>query len=62
MNNSNSTDTSKTPGQPASFADKSETKVDSQPAKVEEPKTETVGPIAGEPKPSTDDAEGKSLR
>jgi hypothetical protein len=58
MNNSNSTDTSKTPGQPASFGDKTETKVDTQPAKVEEPKpgSET------EAKEPTDDSAGKSLR
>ena len=58
MNNSNNTDTSKTPGQPAAFGEKSESKVDAQPAKVEEPKSEEKSE-ANEP---SDDASGKSLR
>ena len=60
MNNSNSTDTSKTPGQPATFGEKGESKTDAQPAKIEDPKPGTEA--AGEPKPSTDDASGTSLR
>ncbi|MUV15443.1 hypothetical protein [Noviluteimonas gilva] len=58
MNNSNSTDTSKTSGQPANFGEKSETQVDAQPAKVEEPKSDAKN----ETKEPSDDASGKSQR
>ena len=63
MNNSNSTDTSKTTGQQTPFVKKGESNNDPQPAKVEEPKPSAdTAPVTGEPKQSADDASGKSLR
>jgi hypothetical protein len=58
MNNSNSTDTNKTAAQPAALGEKSESKVDTQPAKVEEPKSDAKT----EAKEPSDDSSGKSLR
>ena len=64
MNNSNSTDAGKSTGQHTPPVKKVEGANESQPAKVEEPKTgtDTDRQLTGDSKQSTDDAAGKSLR
>ena len=63
MNNTNSTDTSKTANPQTPFEKKGEANV-AQPAKVEEPKpnSDTDRQATGDQKQPTDDATGKSLR
>ena len=62
MNSADSSDASKTTGQQTPPVKKVEGANDSQPAKAEDPGTDTDRQVAGDSKQSTDDPAGKSLR
>ena len=61
---SNTTDTAKNDGQPSTFTRKGESNNDAQQAKGDEskPGTDTDRQAIADPKQTTDDALGKSLR